>query len=104
RRHLDHPGLHIAGLVLTRVLRNRATKDLERRLREAFGGLVYPTVIPHSVKVEEAHARHRTILEWDPKSPPALACARLVTEVLNHGQSKRIAPGADPVAGDADAA
>jgi chromosome partitioning protein len=104
RRHLDHPGLHIAGLVLTRVLRNKATKDLEGQLREAFGDLVCQTVIPHSVKVEEAHARHRTILEWDPKSPPALAYARLVTEVLKHGQSKRNALGADPVDGDADAA
>ena len=92
-------------LVLARVLRNKATKDLERQLREAFGDLVYQTVIPHSVRVEEAHARHRTILEWDPKSPPALAYERLVTEVLKHGRSKRNAVGADPIDGiDSDAA
>ena len=101
RRHLDHAELHIIGLVLTRAMRNKVTKELERDLREAFGELVYRTVIPHSVKVEEAHARHRTILEWSPKSPPALAYERLVTEVLKHGQSKRDTRGAHPVDSDA---
>jgi chromosome partitioning protein len=101
RRHLDHGDLRIIGLVLTRAMRNKATKDLERQLRDAFGELVYRTVIPHSVKVEEAHARHRTILEWAPKSPPALAYERLVTEVLKHGHSKRDALGTHPIDGDA---
>jgi chromosome partitioning protein len=101
RRFLDNRELHIGGLVLTRVLRNKATQDLERQLREAFGDLVYQTVIPHSVKVEEAHARHRTILEWAPKSPPALAYEQLVTEVLAHGRTKRDAAGADPIDSDA---
>jgi chromosome partitioning protein len=77
-------------------MRNKATKDLERQLREAFGELVYPTIIPHSVRVEEACARHLTIGEWAPKSPPALAYDRLVTEVLKHGQSKRNAVDAHP--------
>jgi chromosome partitioning protein len=97
RRHLDHPSLRIAGLVLTRAMKNRATQDLERQLREAFGPLVYRTVIPHSVKVEEAHARHRTVQEWAPKSPPALAYKQLVTEVLKDGEPQRDAVGADPV-------
>jgi chromosome partitioning protein len=101
RRHLDHGELHIIGLVLTRVMKNKATKDLERQLREAYGDLVYQSVIPHSVRVEEGHARNRTILEWAPKSPPSLAYDRLVTEVLKHGQSKRNAVGADPIDSDA---
>lgn len=101
RRHLDHSALRIAGLVLTRAQKNKATKDLEGQLREAFGPLVYKTVIPHSVKVEEAHARHRTILEWAPKSPPGAAYDRLVTEVLKHGAAKRDAHDADPVDSDA---
>jgi chromosome partitioning protein len=98
RRHLDHDELHIIGLVLTRVMKNKATKDLERQLREAYGALVYQAVIPHSVRVEEAHARNRTILEWAPKSPPAVAYDRLITEVLKHGrQSHRNAGGTPQV-------
>ena len=79
--------VRIAGLVLTRAHNNRATKDIEGQLREAFGDLVHQAVIPHSVRVEEAHARHRTILEFAPRSAPALAYDRLITEVLGHGES-----------------
>ena len=103
RRFLDNRELRIAGLVLTRAHHNRATRDLERQLREAYGDLVYRTTIPHSVRVEEAHARHRTVLEFAPKSPPALAYDRLLMEVLKHGQP-RDARRTDPADGDADAA
>jgi chromosome partitioning protein len=96
RRFLDNRELRIAGLVLTRAHHNKATKDLERQLREAYGELVYQTTIPHSVRVEEAHARHRTVLEFSPKSPPALAYDRLLMEVLKHGQQPRDARRADP--------
>lgn len=103
RRFLDNRELRIAGLVLTRTHHNRATRDLERQLREAYGDRVYQTTIPHSVRVEEAHARHRTVLEFAPKSPPALAYDRLLMEVLKHGQP-RDARRAHPADGDADAA
>jgi chromosome partitioning protein len=96
RKHLDHAELHITGLVLTRAMANRATRDLERQLRESYGELVYRTIIPHSVKVEESHARHRTVLEHAPKSPAALAFEQLITEVLKHGQTNRHARQSDP--------
>ena len=109
RRHLDNRALRIAGLVLTRAHNNRATKDVEAQLREAFGGLVRRAVVPHSVRVEEAHARHRTVLEFAPRSTPALAYDRLVTEVLENGDDQRAGhpdPGfrADPADLGADAA
>jgi chromosome partitioning protein len=87
RRFLDNHALRISGLVMTRAHTNRATKDIETQLRDAFGGLVHKAVIPHSVRVEEAHARHRTILEFAPRSGPGLAYDRLITEVLGHGES-----------------
>jgi chromosome partitioning protein len=86
RRYLDNPGLHIAGLVLTRVQKNKATADIEDQLRAAFGDLVYRTTVPHSVRVEEAHARHRTVLEFAPTSAPARAYESLLEEVLNDGR------------------
>jgi chromosome partitioning protein len=104
RRYLDNRELRISGMVLTRTHRNKATRDIEAQLREAYGDLVYQTVIPHSVRVEEAHARHRTVLEFDPRSAPALAYDRLITEVLKHGQSQRNARRADSTDGNADAA
>ena len=68
RRHLNHPDLKIIGLVITRAMANRATKDLESQLRESYGSLVFNSVIPYDVKVEESHARHRSVLEHAPKS------------------------------------
>jgi chromosome partitioning protein len=105
QKYLDNPGLRIVGLVLTRTHNNRATKDIEAQLRELFGPLVHEAVIPHSVRVEEAHARHRTVIEFAPKSTPALAYDHLITEVLAHGDPARNPVhriGPDPVAGRAD--
>ena len=102
RHHLEHPDLAIVGLLLTRVTKNRVARDLERQLRDAYGQLVHRAVIPQSVKVEEAHARHRSILEWAPGSPVGMAYDELVTEVLNNGQSKsRVARKRGPRSGDA---
>jgi chromosome partitioning protein len=102
RRHLDNKELKVAGLALVRTHRNKATEDLERQLREAYGDLVYRTTIPHSVRVEEAHARHRSISEFAPQSPPALAYDRLLMDIFKHVY-QRDAGRADP-ADDADAA
>jgi chromosome partitioning protein len=88
RRHLNHESLHIIGLLITRAMKNRATAEIEAQLRDHYGELVYRTVIPYSVKVEESHARHRTVLEHAPKSPAAVAYDRLIGEVLKHGKSK----------------
>lgn len=88
RVHLEHPALAIIGLLITRATKNRVTRELEQQLRESFGPLVYTTVIPASVKVEEAHGSYRSILEWAPQSPVGQAYSDLVTEVLN-GQSKK---------------
>lgn len=82
RIHLDNPDVRIAGLVLTRAHNNRATKDIEEQLREKYGPLVHRTAIPHSVRVEEAHARYRTVLEFAPESTPALAYGQLSTEIF----------------------
>jgi chromosome partitioning protein len=89
RHHLEHPDLAIIGLLLTRATTSKVTKDLEKQLRDAYGTLVYRAVIPASVKVEEAHASYRSILEWAPQSPVGKAYGELVTEVLN-GRSKRV--------------
>ena len=82
RVHLDNPDVRIAGLVLTRAHSNRATKDIEEQLREKYGPLVCRTTIPHSVRVEEAHARYLTVQEFASDSAPALAYGELSREIL----------------------
>lgn len=97
RKYLGNRELRISGLLLTRTHNNRATKDLAAQLREGYGPLVYQSSIPHSVRVEEGHARNRSIVEFDPKSAPARAYEAFVDEVLSHGESARHAdPSVSP--------
>jgi chromosome partitioning protein len=99
RRYLDNPDLKIAGLLLTRAHNNRATRDIADQLRAAFGPLVFRTSVPHSVRVEEAHARHRTVLEFAPTSAPAKAYRAFLSEILDHGRQRQ----GDATAGGLDA-
>ena len=87
--YLGNRTLRIAGLVLTRTHANRATRDIADQLRAAYGPLVYSASIPHSVKVEEAHARTLTVLEFAPTSAPARAYDALLSEVLDDGDEQR---------------
>jgi chromosome partitioning protein len=88
RRHLNHADLKITGLLITKAMANRATRDLENQLRESYGPLVFQSVIPYDVKVEESHARHRSVLEHAPKSRAAIAYDSLIAEVLKHGKAR----------------
>jgi cellulose biosynthesis protein BcsQ len=88
KRHLAHPDLAITTLVLSRVMTNLATRELETQLRETYGKLVAASAIPDSVQVEKAAAHHRTVLEYPPKCSAALASEGLVAEVLNHGRKR----------------
>ena len=89
REYLGNRDLRIAGLLLTRAHNNRATRDIAGQLRAAFGPAVYRAAIPHSVKVEEAHARNLTVGEFAPGSAPARAYEELLSEVLGHGIEQR---------------
>jgi len=86
RKNLCHPELSIIGLILTKLMKNKAARDFERQLREHYGPLVYAAAIPYSVRVEEACARHLTVLEYAPTSPAAAAFDRLIKELATHGK------------------
>jgi chromosome partitioning protein len=87
REAYGNHGLHIAGLILTKVSRNNVARDIETELRTRFGDTVFKTTVPLSVKIDEAHSRGMTVLEHAPKSAGALAYFQLVEEIVNHGNS-----------------
>ncbi len=78
-----------AGLVVTRTARDNLSRDVDQRLREMYGPLVFATTIPTSAKIGEAHARFLSVLDYAPKSSGAVAYANLVTEIINRGQDNR---------------
>ncbi len=89
REYLGNRALRIGGLVLTKCHANRATRDIADQIRSAYGPLVFRASIPHSVRVEEAHARNLTVTEFSPTSAPARAYDELLTEVLGDGDQQR---------------
>ena len=88
REAYGNRALHLAGLLLTRVARNNVSRDVEAELRSRFGTQVFRATIPLSAKIEEAHTRGQTIMEYAPKSVGAVAYGELVEEVLSHGGAK----------------
>ena len=86
RRFLENKTLRIGGIVLTQVEKNNVHRELEDQLRAMFGALVFAAKIPRSIKVEEAHARHESVLTYAPKSIGAVAYKALAREITAHGQ------------------
>jgi chromosome partitioning protein len=78
RRCLDNAGLQIAGILLTRTRHDTVSRDVEEHLRGTFGGLVFASTIPTSVKVEESHRRFQSVIDYSPRSPGVRAYLALI--------------------------
>ena len=71
-----NPDLKREGIVITMTdTRNRLCREVERQARELFGREVFETTIPRNVRLGEAPSHGRSILEYDARSPGALAYA-----------------------------
>jgi chromosome partitioning protein len=77
-----NPTLGIIGVLCTFSDRTNVSKDVEKQLREYFGDLVFKTVIPKNISLEEAHSNHTHIFDYSPNSAGALAYKELVKEVI----------------------
>jgi len=74
--------LGILGVLCTFSDRTNVSRDVEHQLRSYFGDLVFKTVIPKNVSLEEAHSNHTHIFDYAPNSEGAVAYKNLVKEVL----------------------
>jgi chromosome partitioning protein len=88
REAYSNQALRLAGLMLTKVTRNNVSRDVEAELRRRFGDLVFKAVVPLSSRIEEAHSRGTTVMDYAPKSAGALAYAQLVEEIIAHGRAQ----------------
>jgi chromosome partitioning protein len=78
-----NPDLEILGVLCTFSERTNVSKDVEKQLREYFGDVVFETVIPKNISLEEAHSNHTHIFEYAPNSKGACAYKALVKEVVS---------------------
>lgn len=84
REHMEHKTLQISGILLTKTQHTNVAMDVERQVREHFGSRVFRTTIPLNVKVEEAHSRGMSVLDYAPDCSGAIAYLDLTEEVLSH--------------------
>jgi chromosome partitioning protein len=103
RAHLN-PTLHVGGILLTMYdARTRLADDVIAQVREHFGQLVLPTVIPRNVRVSEAPGYGQSVLNYDPSSRGAVAYAKAARELSAPAESAGSAPRTivEPAPGEA---
>jgi len=84
-----NPGLQIEGLLRTMYDgRNRLTMDVSAQLLSHFPERVYRTVIPRNVRLAEAPSHGQPVLQYDEKSPGAIAYLALAGEILRREEER----------------
>ena len=81
--NLECPELRIGGVVCTLYDHTNVGNDIVKAIRERFGRLMFSTIIPKNVKLEEAHSRAESIFSYAQGSKGTEAYKQLVEEVLD---------------------
>lgn len=85
-RDAFNPELGINGFVLTMVDdRTNLSSQVESEVRNAFGDLVYKTVIPRNIRIAEAPSFGKPVILYDVNSKGSLAYLKLAKEVVSNG-------------------
>ncbi len=74
--------LPILGIIANLDDHTKISGEVLEAVREHFGDLVFNTVIPRNIKVEEAHNQIACLFDYAPQSTGAKAYTALVEEVL----------------------
>jgi chromosome partitioning protein len=85
RENLD-VSLPVFGVVANLDDHTRMSADVLAAVREHFRGLVFQTVIPRNIKVEEAHNRMTNLFQYAPDSTGAKAYTQLISEVIHRAE------------------
>ena len=81
-----NPRLGITGVLLTLYdARTTLARDVASEVREHFGGLVFDTVVPRSIRLAEAPSHGVPITRYDARSAGADAYYRVALEVVERG-------------------
>lgn len=81
--HARDNQLQFGGIVLTMFDHTlELTFEVEQQVREFFGEIVFPTVIPRDVAVSEAPSHGKSVIDYAPRSRGTRAYIELCMEVL----------------------
>jgi len=85
KTHLN-PDLEVFGVVMTMYdTRTKLAQQVVDETRKFFGGTVFDTLIPRTVRLSEAPSFGQTIFQYDPQGKGAEAYLALAKEVINRG-------------------
>jgi chromosome partitioning protein len=90
--------LEIEGIVFTLFDgRTTLTAQVRAEVERYFKGQLFTTVIPRNVRLSEAPSHGRSILQYDLRSPGAVAYLELAKEVVARDEARtRTGPGRPP--------
>jgi chromosome partitioning protein len=96
-----NPALEIEGIVFTLFDgRTTLTAQVRAEVERYFKGQVFTTVIPRNVRLSEAPSHGRSILQYDLRSPGAVAYLDLAKEVMGRDEARtRTGSGRPPATG-----
>jgi chromosome partitioning protein len=84
-----NPALEIEGIVFTLFdHRTTLTAQVRAEVERYFKGQVFTTVIPRNVRLSEAPSHGRSILQYDLRSPGAIAYLELAREVMGRDEAR----------------
>ena len=96
-----NPALEIEGIVFTLFDgRTTLTAQVRAEVERYFKGQVFTTVIPRNVRLSEAPSHGRSILQYDLRSPGAIAYLELAKEVLGRDEARTRTGSGRPPATD----
>jgi chromosome partitioning protein len=78
-----NPNLQLDGILVTmyqsNTIQSRTTLDF---VKHEYGNLIYPTIIPSSVKVADAQSKGMSVVEYDKNNPVSIAYHDFVIKEL----------------------
>ncbi len=88
KAHLN-PDLAVSTILLTmHDGRTRLADEVAQQVREHFGDVVLPTLIPRSVRVSEAPGYQQSVITYDPGSRGAIAYVDAARELARRGSAE----------------
>jgi chromosome partitioning protein len=79
-----NPGLSVGGILMTMFdIRTNLSKQVVGDVKAHFPDLIFKTLIPRTIRLSEAPSFGKSIFEYDPSGPGAMAYLRLAKECVS---------------------
>lgn len=78
-----NPGLSVGGILMTMFdVRTNLSRQVVSEVKEYYPQLIFNALVPRSIRLSEAPSFGKSIFEYDPAGPGAMAYAKLASECI----------------------